>query len=674
MKKLFRIVWCTLLLSVCLDHTYGQIGEGLQEWAEEIATLYAEETEMEDASVLIERLLDIVRNPININAADREALEQIFFLTDIQVENILFKRYVNGPFLTIYELQAVEDLPSETIQQLEPLLVFGEGERELGKFRVWGDSFLRGGYQLEKADGFNKDEFGETAYLGDRFKLYNRTQIESNRNFSAGMILEKDPGEPMFDKRIDAIDLMSGYLHYKKDEGLLREALAGRFFAGAGQGLVLQSGMPLRKSSMATSIRNRRGSFRPSLSASEAMTMQGGYAVIGFHSFEVIPFYSVNYRDGRLDEAGTLTSLREDGMHRTLNEIEQRHNVKEQVAGGKISWNGRWLQLEGGHVCYALDKPLQPEMKPYNQFYFKGKENHNSWLGYMLSLKKLLLFGEFAANEMNQFAVFNGMVWGVDPGFSLSLSHRVFSKKYHAPLAGPMTESSSFQGEEGLYCGIRWELPAQILFTSYFDYYRFGWLKFRTDAPSSGFDYMGNVEKNFGENSRLGLKARYREKPLNSSTDVTEQPVIMQKYSQFKVQFRQKINPGWQLTSHLQWHFVKNDAGSESGNMVAQDLRWSNRKENLTLTGRLALFSVSDYDARLYAYEPHVLYVFSVPAYSGEGTRYLLLINYKLLPRLHFWFRAARWQYDDRGEVGSGNQRISSDHKTELTFQVRIKF
>lgn len=653
---------------------YSQIGEGLQQWAEDVASIYAEETEIEDVSVLTEHLIGLARNPININEAGREDLEQIFFLTDIQVENILFKRYVNGSFLTIYELQAVEGLPVDVIQKLEPLLVFAPQDAEVRKFRFWGDSFVRSCYQPEKAQGFKEDDSGKALYLGDRFKLYKRTQVETNRNFSAGMIVEKDPGEPMFGKGIEAIDLMSGYVHYKKENGWFREVLAGRYFASAGQGLVLQAGMPVRKSSMTTSIRNRRASFSPSLSASEAMAMQGGYAVFKYRKLEIIPFYSLNYRDGRIDEDGTLTSLRDDGFHRTESEIDQRHNVQQQSAGGKFSWSGRQIKLEAGHLHYRLDRVLQPNIQPFNQFYFRGKENSNSWLGYMISLKDLLLFGEAASNELQNYAFFNGLVWGAAPGFSLSLSYRSFSIRYKAPLAGPMTESGSFQGEEGLYSGIRWELPCQLVFSSYFDYYRFNWLRFRVDAPASGFDWLGHIEKNFGRDAELLVKLRHREKPVNESADVSENRVLYQKHDQLKLQYRQRVSPGWQLTTQLQWHFVSNEKNDQQGQMLAQDLKWSNNKQTLTLTGRLAVFSTNGYEARLYSYEPHVLYMFSVPAYSGKGSRFLFMANYKLAKNIHFWLRCARWQYTDRDEIGSGNQMISSNKKTEFTFQARLKF
>ncbi|PWE01451.1 hypothetical protein DDZ16_00425 [Marinilabilia rubra] len=650
----------------------AQINDQLQDWASDVATAYAEEFDSEDLTFLIEDLLAIARNPININTAGREELERIFFLTDLQVENILYKRYVNGQFLSIYELQAVEGLPLETLKMLEPLLVFGKGDNKYRPLRVWGDAFFRSEFQVERTAGFIQNQEGGRAYMGDRFKVYSRTEMNTNHGFSGGTIAEKDPGEPMFSDRIHGLDLMTGYLHYENSGNWLSEVGVGQYTASAGQGLVLQSGMPLRKSTMVTNIRNRKASFRPSLSASEASGFRGGYASFAFGDFEVTPFFSLKKRDGRIKNDSILTSLREDGMHRSLTEIEQRHNTEETALGLKTQWSGKWLQIDAGHLSYRLNRPLVPDQKPYNQFYFSGDKASNSWVSYLLSKNNLLFFGEVAMSGYSEIAFSNGVLWGAAPGFALAMAHRYIPKSYQAPLAGPMTQSSSFSGERGWYTGFKWELPDRWVLSSYFDYYRFEWLKFRVDAPSSGFDWLGNLEKEFRNEAILRIKVRHREKPLNHAEDMNENKVVKVVYDQLKLQYRQLIGDGWQFTTQGQWHFVKSDEQNENGKMLSQDIKWKNNK--LSITGRFALFSASDYLARLYAYEPHVLYMFSVPAYSGKGARYLLLVNYRLLNNLHLWLRAARWQYSDRETIGSGNQLIDADKKTQLTFQMRVKF
>ena len=51
MKRYFLKFSLCCFLGFCYSiSVYSQIGEGLQEWAEEVASIYAEETEIEDVS------------------------------------------------------------------------------------------------------------------------------------------------------------------------------------------------------------------------------------------------------------------------------------------------------------------------------------------------------------------------------------------------------------------------------------------------------------------------------------------------------------------------------------------------------------------------------------------------------------------------------------------------
>ncbi|MHA8061520.1 hypothetical protein EWU23_09585 [Cytophagaceae bacterium 50C-KIRBA] len=78
----------------------------------------------------------------------------------------------------------------------------------------------------------------------------------------------------------------------------------------------------------------------------------------------------------------------------------------------------------------------------------------------------------------------------------------------------------------------------------------------------------------------------------------------------------------------------------------------------------------SNYDSRLYAYEPSLPYAFSLPAYSGKGIRSCLVIQYKWVPHLGISAKIGRMDYVDRGEIGSGLDLISGSHKTDISLQV----
>ena len=70
----------------------------------------------------LEELSNRLQEPVNLNSATREQLEQFPFLSDIQIEHLLAYIYIHGQMETIYELQLVEELDRQTIQYLLPFV------------------------------------------------------------------------------------------------------------------------------------------------------------------------------------------------------------------------------------------------------------------------------------------------------------------------------------------------------------------------------------------------------------------------------------------------------------------------------------------------------------------------------------------------------------------------
>lgn len=70
----------------------------------------------------LEELSTRLQEPVNLNTATREQLEQFPFLSDIQIEHLLAYIYIHGQMKTIYELQLIEDMDRQTIQHLLPFV------------------------------------------------------------------------------------------------------------------------------------------------------------------------------------------------------------------------------------------------------------------------------------------------------------------------------------------------------------------------------------------------------------------------------------------------------------------------------------------------------------------------------------------------------------------------
>lgn len=82
-------------------------------------------------------------------------------------------------------------------------------------------------------------------------------------------------------------------------------------------------------------------------------------------------------------------------------------------------------------------------------------------------------------------------------------------------------------------------------------------------------------------------------------------------------------------------------------------------------------FHTDDYLSRIYVYERSTLYNFSFPSFFGEGIRYAMIAQVKVIPRLTFIVKLATTDYFDRNAIGSGLQQIDHSSQTDLTLQLK---
>lgn len=652
---------------------YGLAAEILENTAEML-------DEEGDYSALIDQIADLIRNPININSATREDLNRIFFLSDMQIEALLFQRYQNKAFYSIYELQAVEGLDRRTLEYMEPLISFGiESQAVETPLKVKGDLFLRSQFQIQKRQGYKEREDGTTYYLGDRFRHYGRYEMQVGKQWQMGLIAEKDPGEPMFTDEIKTFDFVSGYLSWKGNK-VLKQVIAGQYRMSAGQGLALQTGMAPVKSSDAVSIRNRQQVFGPSLSATESEGLYGLILDLGTERLSVIPFVSLRKRDARLDTLSNgdivIRSLKTDGYHRTLTELSQRRNADETAAGLRTRlYAGRFI-VDGGFMHYMLEYPIEPEQETYRLIYFKGSSNQNYWLSTEGSIGKVFLFSELAFDKTGDPAIWAGLQHSPKGILDVVLAYRRIDMGYRAPLGAPLTEASQPAGESGFYTGISIPLPAALTLDTYIDYYRHKWPKYQIDAPHEGFDWLVVLCHKPSKEWENSIRLRYRDKPVNINTGEPAPAVATRSQTQLRFQSSYMPSKIWTFSFRADVQSVSHAGEGKlpKGYFFAQDVKFAAPNKNLTINARYALFDAEEYDTRIFAYEPDVLYSFSTPAYYGKGSRFILMAKWTPLPRLDLWLRYAAWKYSDREEIGTGQNRISGDLSSELKFQIRKRF
>jgi hypothetical protein len=617
------------------------------------------------------------RRPLDLNRATAEELNSLFLLSPLQTERILAYRDRLEKFISIYELQAIPGLDLETIRSILPYVtvrtgldditvplttLLQEGNREL---------YLRSNRRLEEARGYAGPD---PRYTGSPARYYLKYRQRYGNQFSAGIVAEKDPGEPFFreSNARRGFDYYSAHVYFRNLNRRVRALALGDFSVSFGQGLILYTGFGFGKSSLTTTVARSSPTLQPYASVNEASFMRGAGVTLALgKQWEATFFGSRRGRSANLAaDSASVTSLRLDGYHRTLAEIEDRNRINQLSYGGSLVFRpGRRLRLAVNALGERLSQSLHPRPRPYNRFYFRGEELHNVSLDYRYRLGNLSFFGEVATALPGGVAQLHGLLAGLDRKIDLALLYRNYDRDYRALNARPFGETSGGRNEEGLYLGLEVRPATHWRINAYYDLWRHDWLRFNIDAPSGGREYRLRVSYFLKRKLDSYLELRGETKGTGGDGDRLD-PVVD------RTRFQARLHAGYFLTEALEVR-GRLDAGftdrpdreRQNGVMLFGDLHyrplgaWS-------VSARLAVYHTPGYDVRFYQYENGLTYNAFVLPYFGEGGRSFLLLRYKGIRRLTLEARLARSQTFNGETFGSGLEETDKSRRTEIGGQV----
>jgi hypothetical protein len=293
---------------------------------------------------------------------------------------------------------------------------------------------------------------------------------------------------------------------------------------------------------------------------------------------------------------------------------------------------------------------------------------------YSYTYKNLHFFGEAATDKNFNKAFVNGLLLSVDPRVDISFIQRTINKAYQAINGNAFTENTYPTNETGFYAGITIRPAIGWRIDAYGDIYKFPWLKYLVDAPSSGRDFL--TQLTYTPNKQVEIYSRFRNesKQANQSdnTTTTNYLVFLPRQS-WRTQVSYKISPTITLRNRAEvlWYDNKG-VNKENGFLTFLDIIYKPMLKPVSGVLRLQYFETDGYNSRIYAYENDVLYSYSIPAFSDKGYRYYLTLNADAGKKLSFWLRWAQTIYQNRQTVGSGLDEIPKNRKTEIKLQARF--
>ena len=662
-----------LLYQMLYEEGAENLGEKLDDG--DIGDGDAQEYQEAALEELLQEYLFLQENPVNINSDEIVRLEALGLLNHFQITHLQEYRKQYGNLLFINELSMLDDFNEHTIAVIAPVVCFGRNDQEIEQEKITiGKLAMRGKHQLtvNYAQKFNPDD-DASAYLGSPMKLQVKYAFHFHQKVRAGIVMEKDAGEPFLLNRIaDSLqDLVKtyrksgfdfyGFHLYASDLRLTRrepsrnsrntlivkDLAIGDYLLSFGQGLTLWTGMSMGKTAGGGNIMKRASGIKPKASASEGQFFRGAATTLRFNDFYATAFYSIRDIDATislldsLEEAEQVSSLIASGYHRTINELKKKNAVRQQAFGGHLSYSTASLEIGVTAYHLRLSAPLQLKPSKYNQFYFQGDRLTDLGTDFRWTLRKIAFFGELARSDNGALAGLLGMTVKPAGYIHFSLLYRNYDKRYQNLFNSAFGEQSRRQGEEGLYLGVECAPAPRWNILAYSDFYRFTWLGAQVYSPSWGQEYSLKVEHTINKNASMQFRWKSKTKMRNSpeAEVYTYYPVFYTKRMAF-FQISYGITEGLVFTDRVEYcRYLIRDGPDSRGYFLSHDIAYKPEGKPYALTFRYALFRSDDYNSRLTVYENDVLGAFSIPSLNGTGTRVYLLGRLKLFNHLSLYAR-----------------------------------
>jgi hypothetical protein len=660
-----------------------------------------------DYSSLEEELLFYSTHRINLNRTNKEVLQALHLLTDIQILNLFIHIEKNGPLLIIYELQAIEGFDLQTIQHALPYITVQDASTAapISRKKLISNGeqtlILRYGQVLEKQLGFrpidssNLFKSPNTRYIGSPQKIYARYRFMYGSSISFGITAEKDQGELFFKNKQtvkydwykqslkrnqkNGFDFYSAHLFLHNLKQLQTLAI-GDYQVTFGQGLTAWTGMSFGKSSEILYTKKSANYIRPYTSVDENKFMRGIATGICLKKITLTAFFSNKAVDANVIDtltngaAAIVSSLQQTGSHATPSEIADKQAIHQTFYGGNISYGIKRLTLGITAVYSHLNAALQPAVSAYNQFEKSGNSNFNIGIDYNFIRRNFNFFGEAAHSRNGGIAFLNGLFISLDPRLSFTILHRAYQRNYQNSMGAAFAEANG-TNEKGLYMGIAATLTTRLTFNAYYDRFEFPWLKYEVDAPSRGTDLNIQLNHTPSKKWNTSFQVRQHNQQKNTHEYVAMKSLVPVSQTNYRFTIAYALSPSFKLRNRVECLSYKSAAAKQSGYLLYQDIIYNKSGKAFAATARYALFQTDGYDSRLYEYENDIPGSYSIPNYSDRGSRFYILLSYRINKYLECWFRFSQTVYDNKEVISAGSlSEINGNTKSEIKMQLSLKW
>jgi len=658
---------------------------------EKVIEAFIETTETEDFdfNTAFENLSILTVSKLNINKATENDLKQFFFLSPIQINDILNYRIAHGKFIELYELQVIPSLDVATIKMLVPFVTVSDATTIRTDYKYLIENaqhqlFLKYKRVLQTRRGYLPNANGEIPYEGNQDHYYIRYRMDAGNDLKAGFTMEKDPGEGFFSgNNPRGFDFYSAFLYVQRPIKFIKALSIGDFTTSMGQGLILFNDFAPGKSAFVMNIKRGGRALRPYSSVNETSFFRGVGATFELKdNLEATVFYSSKGIAGTIqsdtledDNFEFFSSLNLSGFHRTQSEIARKNSVTQRNIGAKVIWNQERLRLGFNALHYDFSIPLVRSAEGYRLFQFSGQRLTNLSVDYNYRYQNMNFFGEIARSDNGGMAQTHGLLIGLDKKMDLAINYRKFDVDYHVLEANAFAESTLPANEEGMYLGLEVRPNNRWKIASYVDFWKNPWLRFRVDAPGGGREALLRVD--YTERRKLNVYMQYRfEQKSQNTSDPDRRIDAVEDITLHRLRFQAnfKINKEFEWRSRIEGSLFIKEGARSYGTILAQDLFYKPEGKSYSMNARYAIFDVDRFENRIYTFESDLLYEFAIPFFQHRGSRFYVNFRKRLSRTITWESRFSTTFLSNQDVFGSGNEQIAGPSRSELKTQIRMRF
>ena len=668
MRNKIKIILVAGLLSISFSTTRGycQVDTTTYNVEDIINKIISESEDDTDLEGIINLIEDLAENPIDLNKSGISDFQKIPGVDLSAAELIIEHRKKYGNFYSVLELNSVKNIPSEIIKRIIPFVKVELYKTEsfhnnnVNKFINSLEIRSRVVKDLQTEKGFIDNKF-----YGDRYKTYSRIKLNIKNKLNVGVTIDKDPGE----KSIN--DLTSAYFSIN-NSGIFNKVVIGDYLVEFGQGLALWSPYSFSKSSNSISPVNKKAAFlREYKSSDENKFFRGAAIDVTLGNFNLSSFYSNNYFDANIDPlTEEILSVPVDGLHRTQNEILKKHTAKENFSGGILTYKIP-SKLDLGILFYHAR--LSNSFTPKGVYDLKGDNFNYYSLSYHFYFPNISLSGENSFDGKSLASIINLYI-ELNSRISIISSVRNYPGNYaNLHGSGFGEKNGGTKNEVGFYNGIRYRSGFGI-FNFYFDQFKFPYPTPGSSFPSSGNEVMFNYEAQPFKYFNFNFRFKNEQKEITESNNTTKEIYGRNKAS-LRLDLTYQQNKFLRIKNRveLSWYKIAGLDINENGFLVFQDIRYL-PINNLSLYGRIIFFKTDSFDTAIYEFENDLDGVFSVTGLSGEGTRWYILLKYKIYEVINLSLKYTELYKPKERTIGSGYSEVNGNFDNRLSFQIELKF